>query len=158
MKQKITKILFVCHGNICRSPMAEYIFKHLVAELDSTDHFVIHSAATSTEEIGNPMHYGTKEILKKYNIPFNTHFATQMTKADYEIYDYLIGMDSANIRNMLRIFNGDPEQKIHKLLSYTGSDVDVADPWYTHDFEKTYRDILIGCKALLRTFPFCKLL
>jgi protein-tyrosine phosphatase len=138
--------------------MAEFVLKHMVSELGYSESFLINSAATSTEEIGSPIHYGTKEILKKYKIPFDTHYATQMTKMDYEAYDYLIGMDSANIRNMLRISNGDPKQKIHKLLSYTGSDADVADPWYTHDFEKTYRDISIGCKALLHDFPFFKLL
>ena len=151
------KILFICHGNICRSTMAESVFTHLVNRNHLADHFHIYSAATSREEIGNGPHYGTVNQLRKVNIPVIPHRAVQMTKADYDSYDYLIGMDSANIRNMTRIADGDPEGKIHKLLSFAGYEsnqklvaaADVADPWYTGDFETTYRDVLAGCEGFL---------
>lgn len=145
------KILFVCHGNICRSPMAQFIFQHLVNQAGLSDLFFISSAATSTEEIGNSIHYGTMEIFRKYRIPCTGHYAVQMKKSDYEEYDYLIGMDQANIRNMKRICGGDPDGKMDKLLTFAGSEQDVADPWYTGDFETTYRDVLAGCEGLLKT-------
>ncbi len=143
------KVLFICHGNICRSPMAQFLFQHLVNQAGLADFFSISSAATSREEIGNPIHYGTMEIFRKYHIPCIGHNAVQMEKNDYQEYDYLIGMDTANIRNMNRICGGDPEGKIYKLMAFAGSSRDVADPWYTGDFEVTYRDVLAGCEGLL---------
>jgi len=159
MKEKI-KVLMVCHGNICRSTMAESVFTHLVNQHHLSDLFLINSAATSREEIGNGPHYGTVNQLRKVNIPVVPHRAVQMTKADYDKYDYLIGMDTANIRNMNRIADGDPEGKIYKLLSFKDYETtkkltsgnDVADPWYTGDFETTYRDVAAGCAGLL---AFC---
>ena len=144
------KILFICHGNICRSTMAESVFTHMVNTRGLSHLFEIASAATSREEIGNPPHHGTVTKLRQVGIPLIPHRATQMTKQDYEQYDYLIGMDSANIRNMTRIAEGDPEGKIHKLLTFAGSGRDVADPWYTGDFDATYRDVLAGCEGLLQ--------
>lgn len=143
----MTKILFVCHGNICRSPMAEFVMKYLTA---GRDDFYISSAATSAEEIGNEVHYGTVNILKKKGVPNPGHRAVQLTKADYDKYDYLIGMDSWNIRNILRITNGDFKNKVHKLLDFTSRGGDISDPWYTGDFDTTYNDVLEGCTALLK--------
>ncbi|MBQ8814619.1 MAG: low molecular weight phosphotyrosine protein phosphatase [Lachnospiraceae bacterium] len=143
------KILMTCHGNICRSTMAESVMTYLVEKRHLSSLFYINSAATSREEIGNPPHYGTVSKLRQVGIPLVPHRASQMTKADYENYDYLIGMDTANIRNMTRIAGGDPDGKIYKLLSFAGIDRDVADPWYTGDFDTTYRDVLQGCEALL---------
>ena len=139
------KILFVCHGNICRSPMAEYVMKYLVEQAQLTDQFLIESAATSTEEIGNPVYPPARRKLTEHGIRCNGHAARQMTRADYSRYDLLIGMDSANLRNMTRIAGGDPEGKIRPLLY----DKDVADPWYTGNFEVTWQDVLRGCQALL---------
>lgn len=144
------KILFVCHGNICRSTMAQSVFAYLAEEAGLADRFFIASAATSREEIGNPPHYGTVEKLRREHIPLIPHRAVQMTAADYGKYDYLIGMDSANLRNMARIAGGDPEHKLYKMLSFAGRDADVADPWYTGDFDATFRDVLAGCQGLLR--------
>ena len=158
------KILFVCHGNICRSTMAESVFTHLVKTRHIDHLFKINSAATSREEIGNSPHYGTVSKLRQVGIPVIPHRAIQMTKADYDYYDYLIGMDTANIRNMQRIADGDPDGKIYKLLSFAkttsmtsatsmtptlGKAGDVADPWYTGDFDATYRDVVAGCEGLL---------
>ncbi len=143
------KVLFICHGNICRSTMAESVMTHLVNTQNLSHRFEIASAATSREEIGNPPHYGTVNKLRQVGIPVVPHRAIQMTKADYEYYDYLIGMDTANIRNMTRIAGGDMEDKIYKLLSFTGSGRDVADPWYTGDFDATYEDVDAGCRAFL---------
>ena len=143
------KVLFICHGNICRSTMAESVFTDLVNKQGLADIFYINSAATSREEIGNGVHYGTVNQLRKVGIPVIPHRAIQMTKADYDSYDYLIGMDTANIRNMHRIVGSDQEGKIYKLLSFAGSSRDVADPWYTGDFATTYDDVLAGCKGLL---------
>ena len=123
---------------------------YLVKEAGLEDWFEINSAATSREEIGNPPHYGTVNKLREKRIPLIPHKAVQMTKADYAYYDYLIGMDSANIRNMTRIAGGDPEEKIYKLLPIAGISRDVADPWYTGDFQETYEDVMVGCKALLK--------
>lgn len=143
------KVLFLCHGNICRSTMAESVMTHLIKERGLESLFSISSAATSREEIGNPPHHGTVNKLRQVGIPVIPHWAVQMTKQDYVEYDYLIGMDAANIRNMNRIAGGDPEGKIYKLLTFAGSDRDVADPWYTGDFDATYRDVMAGCEGLL---------
>jgi len=143
------KICFVCHGNICRSPMAEYVFKNMLKE-DGYKNYEVVSKATSYEEIGSDIHFGTKDILVKYNIPFEKRKATKLLKDDYEKCDYFIGMDDANIRNMKNIFEGDYKNKIIKLLDLTSNKGDVADPWYTGDFEKTYYDINIGCIYLLK--------
>ena len=144
----MTKILFICHGNICRSPMAEFVFKDMVKKAGKEAEFYINSAATSTEEIGNPIYPDTRRILQKYNIECAGHRAVRMTSDDYNRYDLLIVMDSNNLRNTLRIVGHDNKNKIKKLMDYTGGG-DVADPWYTGDFETTYRDILSGCQALL---------
>lgn len=144
------RVLFICHGNICRSPMAEFVMKDLVSQAGLADRFEIASAATSTEEIGNPVHRGTREKLKQVGIHVAGKTAVQLKKPDYEKYDYLIGMDTWNIRNMLRMLGGDPEGKVYKLLNFAGSDRDVADPWYTGDFEATYRDVMAGCKGLMK--------
>ena len=141
------KVLFVCHGNICRSTMAESVFTHMVKQRHMEHLFEIDSAATSREEIGNGPHYGTVGKLRQVGIPVVPHRAVQMTQADYDHYDYLIGMDTANIRNMNRIAGGDPDGKIYKLLSFAGSGRDVADPWYTGDFDSTYRDVVEGLEG-----------
>ena len=144
------KVLFVCHGNICRSPMAEFIMKNLVEERGLSSDFYIASAATSTEEIGSRVHHGTAAILDRLGIDYSGKRARQMTKKDYQDYDMLIGMDEWNMRNMNRIAGGDPEGKLHLLLDFTDRPGDVADPWYTRNFEVTYRDIMDGCEGLLR--------
>lgn len=144
------KVLFVCHGNICRSTMAESVMTHMVAQRGLSDHFHIASAATSREEIGNPPHHGTVQKLREVGIPVVPHRAIQMTKKDYERYDYLIGMDDWNIRNMQRIAGGDPDHKIYKLLAFADRTRDIADPWYTGNFDVTYEDIVEGCEALLK--------
>ena len=167
--QEMFKILFVCHGNICRSTMAEFVFKDMVAKVGLSDRFVIASAATSTEEIGNPVHYGTARVLDRLGIDYSKKRARQMTKGEYGEYDYLIGMDSANIRNMKRFYgfegfsfgnyqansnsatNKNLENKICKLLEFANSSDDIADPWYTGNFDLTYNDILKGCKSLLNS-------
>ena len=143
------KVLMICHGNICRSTMAESVFNHMVNSRGLSDCFEINSAATSREEIGNPPHYGTVTKLKRVGIPVVPHRARQMTVKDYEYYDYLIGMDSANIRNMNRIVGGDSAGKIHKLPSFAGLSKDIADPWYTGNFDDTYNDVVEGCEAFL---------
>ncbi len=147
--EKYIKVCFICHGNICRSTMAQSVFNHLVTSRHLNHLFEINSAATSREELGNPPHRGTVTKLKQVGIPVIPHRATQMTKRDYGYYDYLIGMDTANIRNMTRISGGDPDGKIFKIMSFAGSSRDVADPWYTGDFDETYRDVLEGCEAFL---------
>ncbi len=143
------KILFVCHGNICRSTMAESVMAHLIQSANLTHQIHVASAATSREEIGNPPHHGTVSKLRQMKIPVIPHRAVQMTRQDYQAYDYLVGMDSANIRNMLRIVGSDPEGKIYKLLSFAGKEGDIADPWYTGNFDETYQDVMEGCQALL---------
>ena len=144
------KILFVCHGNICRSPMAEFVMKDMVAKAGVGERFVIDSAATSTEELGNPVYLPARRELAAHGVGCGPHTARQMTRADYDKYDLLIGMDSANIRNMTRICGGDPAGKIHHLLDYTARPGDVADPWYTGDFSDTWRDVAEGCSGLLK--------
>ena len=144
------KIMFVCHGNICRSPMAEFVLKDMLKKRGLDSKISVASSATSTEEIGNDVHRGTRQILDKYAIPYTRREAVQLARADYAKYDYFIGMDTANVRNMHRIFGSDPEGKIMKLLDLTETHRDVADPWYTGNFEVTYRDVTDGCEALLK--------
>ncbi len=142
------KILFVCHGNICRSPMAEMILKHLVRER-SLKGYVIDSAAVSREEIGNGVYPPAKRELADHGVPCGNHRARQIVPADYDEWDYLIGMDSSNISRMLRIFGGDPQGKVYRLMEFTGRAAEVSDPWYSDRFDIAYRDILAGCEALL---------
>ena len=146
---KPIRILFVFHGNICRSPMAEFVMRDLVSKKGLSESFEIASAATSTEEIGNPVHHGTRRKLNQVGINCSGKTARQLKKADYAACDLLIGMDSANFRNMNRICGGDPEGKISLLLDHTPRPREVADPWYTGDFERTWQDVLEGCTALL---------
>ena len=147
------KIMFVCHGNICRSPMAEFIFKRLIVENGTESNYIIASSATSAEEIwngiGNPVYSPARVELAKHGISCDGKRAVQLQKSDYDKYDLFIGMDSANIRNMHRIFGTDPDGKIHKLMDYTGRGGDVADPWYSDRFDITYKDVSEGCLALL---------
>lgn len=149
---KTIRIMFVCHGNICRSPMAEYVFKDMVRNCDYGIDFFVSSSATSTEEIwngiGNPVYPPAKRELSKHGISCEGKRAVQLKSSDYEKYDYFVGMDTMNIRNMNRILN-DKDGKIYKLMSFTGESKDVADPWYSGDFETTYNDVLNGCKGLL---------
>ncbi len=144
------KILFVCLGNICRSPMAEFIFKNMVNNKGISNNFIIKSAATSYEEVGNDIHYGAKEKLIQKNIPFTQRKAIRIMPEDYEYYDFIIGMDEANIRNIKRIVGEDVNNKISKLLDYSDNPRDIADPWYTGNFELTYNDIIEGCNGLLK--------
>ncbi len=147
------RVLFICHGNICRSPMAEFVLKDMVEKLNISRRFDIASAATSTEEIwngrGNPVYPPAKKELAKHGISCDGKRAVQLKREDYDKYDYIIGMDYANIRNMHRILGGDPEGKIKLMLEFAGEDREVADPWYTGRFEDTYRDVEKGCKGLL---------
>ncbi|MBR4344279.1 MAG: low molecular weight phosphotyrosine protein phosphatase [Lachnospiraceae bacterium] len=147
------RVLFICHGNICRSTMAESVFTYMVKERGLERQFFIDSAATSTEEIGNRPHYGTVSKLRAEGIPLVPHRARQMTRRDYDEFDYIIGMDSANIRNMGRICGGDTKGKFYRMLEFVGSMNDVADPWYTDDFDATYRDITNGLNGF---FEFLK--
>lgn len=143
------KILFVCHGNICRSPMAEFIMKDIVAQNNRADEFFIASAATSTEEIGNPVHYGTRRKLAQHGISTEGKYAIQLAKSDYDKYDYIVGMDGNNISNICRMLGKSKgDAKIKKLLDFTDRPGDIADPWYTGNFDDTYDDVLRGCKAL----------
>ncbi|MCI5503892.1 MAG: low molecular weight phosphotyrosine protein phosphatase [Eubacterium sp.] len=143
------KVLFVCHGNICRSTMSQSVFSHMVREKGLADQFYIDSCATSTEEIGNPPHRGTVRKLKEVHIPLIPHRARQITRKDYEEFDYIIGMDSWNMRNLNRMLKGDPDGKVYKFLSFAGSGRDIADPWYTGNFDETYDDIIEGCEGFL---------
>lgn len=144
------KILFVCHGNICRSPMAEFVMKDLVKKAGLENDYSIASAATSREEIGNPVYPPAQRKLAEHGISCTGHAARQLTRGDYDAFDLLIGMDSANLRNMHRICGGDPERKLSLLMEYTNRPGDVADPWYTGDFEATWQDVLEGCRGLLK--------
>ena len=152
------KILFICHGNICRSTMAQFVFQDMINRQNLADKFLVDSKATSTEEIGNGPHYGTVQKLREVGVPVFAHRASQLRRRDYEEFDYLIGMDSANIRNMTRIVGGtDSQDKIYKMLSFAGYEDtqkftgarDVADPWYTGNFDETYEDVVAGCKGFL---------
>ena len=143
------RIMFVCHGNICRSPMAELVFKKLLADKGMEDAFLVRSSATSTEELGNPVYPPARAELARHGIDCGGKRAVQLRADDYEKYDLFVGMDSANIRNMQRLFEGDPAGKVRKLLSFVGEQGDVADPWYTGNFALTYADVLRGCGALL---------
>ncbi|OUQ81088.1 low molecular weight protein-tyrosine-phosphatase [Flavonifractor sp. An100] len=143
------KILFVCHGNICRSPMAEFVMKDLVKKAGLEHGFEIASAATSTEEIGNPVYPPARRKLAQHGIGCEGKRARQLCREDYREYDLLVGMDRANLRNMQRICGGDPEGKLSLLLDYTNRPGEVADPWYTGDFDQTWEDVLEGCQGLL---------
>ena len=149
----MVKIMFVCHGNICRSPMAEFIFKDLISKKGVAERFYVSSCATSTEEIwngvGNPVYPPAKRELAKHNISCEGKRAVQLKKSDYESYDYLIAMDTNNVRNIMRIIGSDKDDKVRKLMSYTTRGGDVADPWYSGDFETCYNDIYEGCCGLL---------
>ena len=145
----MTKILFICHGNICRSPLAEFIMKELVQNRGIENDFYIASAATSTEEIGNPVYPPVRKILEKRGIDYTDKRAVQITKSDYENYDYLVCMDKNNLRNLSRIIGSDTDNKVSVLLDYTPFSRDVADPWYTGDFETTLNDVENGCQGLL---------
>lgn len=155
MPQPSFRILFVCHGNICRSTMAEFVLKDMVARRGLADEFEIESAATSTEEIGNPVHPGTVGELRRHDIGgFEKKRARQLRRDDYDAFDLIIGMDEANMRNMGRMLGGDPAGKLHKMLEFAGSTRDVADPWCTGDFDTTYEDVCDGCRGLLGHLGF----
>lgn len=143
------KILFVCLGNICRSPMSEFVLRDMVEKQGRGSEFYIRSCATSTEEIGNPVHYGTRRKLAEVGISCDGKTAVQMTRADYDKYDYIIAMEESNIRNIMRIIKSDPLNKVSLLLDFAGEHRGIADPWYTGDFDTTYKDVVKGCTALL---------
>ncbi|WP_139904905.1 low molecular weight protein-tyrosine-phosphatase [Clostridium thermarum] len=143
------KVMFVCHGNICRSPMAEFVFCHMVKERGLSDKIYIASSATSREEIGNPVHHGTRRKLQQVGISCDGKTAVQLTKKDYEMYDYIICMETYNIRNVLRIIGEDKYKKVYRLLDFSTRPREIADPWYTGNFDETYDDILEGCVGLL---------
>ena len=142
-------ILFICHGNICRSTMAEFYMRHIVAEAGLTNQIRVASAATSREEIGNDTHHGTKSKLREMGIPFTRREAVQVTKQDYSNYDYLVIMDDNNARNLKRIIGDDVQNKVYKAMDFVGESGDVKDPWYTGNFDETYDDVSRSCDALL---------
>ena len=146
----MVNVLFVCHGNICRSTMAEFLCKYMVKNLGLDDKFYIESCATSSEEIGNPVHYGTAKILDEFHIDYSKKRARQITKLDYDKFDYIIGMDSYNKMNLLRFFDGDKDNKISLLLDYTNDKRDVKDPWYTGNFNETFNDIIKGLNGFIQ--------
>lgn len=141
------KILFICHGNICRSPMAEFIMKYLTKDYND---FYVKSKATSTEEIGNDIYSPVQRILKKNSIPFTKHYATRVEKEDYAFYDYIIVMDSNNMYNIKRIIGEDNDNKVFKLLEFVGESKDISDPWYTGEFDRCFNEIYRGCVGLLK--------
>ena len=143
------KVLFVCLGNICRSPMAEMVFKDMVNKKGLSNEFFIDSAATSTEAVGEGIYYGTRNILKEKQVPFTHHISRQITKQDYNKFDYIIGMEQRNINNILRIIGEDKKNKVYRLLDFSENPRDIADPWYTGNFEITYNDVEEGCRKLL---------
>lgn len=143
------KVMFVCLGNICRSPMAEFVLKDLVRKKGLESEFYIESSATSYEEVGNDVHYGTVRKLNSVGIPVEHREAKRLSKSDYDKFDYILGMEESNIRNILRIVGQDNENKVYRLLDFSDNPRDIADPWYTGNFDKTYEDILEGCKAFL---------
>lgn len=145
------KILFVCHGNICRSPMAEFVMKRLVRERGIERDFIIESAATSREELGNPVYPPARRMLARHGISCSGKTAVQMTKSDYDKYDHIVAMDFMNVRNIMRIIGSDTKSKVSMLLDFTDHPRSVADPWYTGDFDSTYSDVTEGCQALLNT-------
>lgn len=147
------KVMFVCLGNICRSPMAEFVLKDLVRKENLSEKFYIKSSATSSEEVGNGVHFGTIRKLNQMNVPIENRKATKLTKEDYEKYDFIIGMEDYNVRNIIRIIENDSDNKIYKLLDFSKNPRNIADPWYTGNFDKTYEDILEGCKCFLE---YCK--
>ncbi len=146
----MVKVLMICHGNICRSTMAEFVLKDMVKKQGLSGDFLIESAGTSNDEIGNDTHYGTKNKLDEMKIHYTKRKARRVTKADYNEFDYLICMDQNNVRNLMRIISNDPMGKVSLLLGYTGIAGDIADPWYTGNFDKTYDDVINGCTAFLK--------
>ena len=146
----MTKVLMVCLGNICRSPMAEFVLKDMVKQNGLENEFYIESAGTSAEEQGNGMHYGTIEMLNEMNIPYGNKKARRMCKEDYEKFDYILGMETRNIQNIKRIVGEDTEHKIYRLLDFSENPRDIADPWYTGNFDSTYYDVLDGCQSFLK--------
>ena len=151
----MTSILFLCHGNICRSPMAEFVMKDHLRKAGLEDIVAVESAALHRDEIGSDTHYGTKDMLDCHNIPYEPRAARLATKADYERFDYLIGMDGYNLRDMRRLYSNDPAGKVSLLMDWAGESRDVADPWYTGDFQTTFNDVDAGCIALLEHLKNC---
>lgn len=145
------KVMFVCHGNICRSPMAEFIMKDMLKKKGMSEGFVVESSATSTDEIGSPVHYGTRNKLKNYGIGVEGKYAVRLKLSDYDNYDYFLCMDTANVRNAKRMLAGDPKNKVLRLMDYTKYSRDIADPWYTGNFDETYNDIVEALNAFFQT-------